>query len=234
MDLAASMPRNKDPLQIPEFPDLTFEIPLWENGCQAVAGLDEAGRGAWAGPVSAGAVILPADAEILTRLAGVDDSKQLSPAERTRLADVIKSGSASWGVGMSSAEEIDRLGIVPATRLAMRRAMENLDPKPQYLLLDYIRIPEIKLPQLSLVKGDARCLSIAAASILAKTARDAWMVTLDRDFPQYGFRLHKGYGTMLHRRALAEFGPCPYHRQSFKPIRVTETQVSLPDFQSNL
>ena len=159
-----------------------------------VAGIDEAGRGAWAGPVAAGAVILSVSKSIPDTLKDVNDSKQLSPKQRERLAGIIKTTCLSWGVGMASSDEIDQIGILPATRLAIRRAMEYLKVTPQHLLLDYITLPDINLPQTPLVKGDARSLSIAAASILAKTSRDELMIKIDKNYPEYGFARHKGYG----------------------------------------
>jgi ribonuclease HII len=203
---------------IPASPDLTFESPLWSEGWR-VAGLDEAGRGAWAGPVVAAAVILPSTVDVLTRLKGVRDSKQLSADKREFLAGAIRQSAVIWGVGSASNTEIDELGIVPATRLAMMRALEQLSPQAEYLLLDAIFLPENLLPQMSLIKGDQRSLSIAAASILAKTNRDAWMVEHSAHYQPYGFDHHKGYGTKAHRLALDESGPCLLHRTSFRPIR---------------
>ncbi|NPV74794.1 MAG: ribonuclease HII [Anaerolineae bacterium] len=200
-------------------PDLHFEISTWQSGLERLAGLDEAGRGAWAGPVSAGAVILPAESGLTAALAGVRDSKQMTPAERARWAAVIKETALSWGVGMASHEEVDQLGIVPATRLAMRRALEQLTAPPEALLIDALQLPEIDLPQSAILHGDALCLSIAAASVLAKTARDALMTAMDAIYPNYGFARHKGYGTSSHRAALEQLGPCEIHRRSFAPVR---------------
>lgn len=211
--------RHFDPSEIPLLPDLRFESELWKAGCTRVAGLDEAGRGAWAGPVSAGAVILPADPEIAARLNKVRDSKQMTPAERAFWVVEIKANAAAWGVGFASHQEIDQLGIVPATRLAMIRALENLGAFPDHLLIDALHLPQINLPQTSLIKGDARSLSIAAASILAKTARDGLMCQLDEQYPEYGFARHKGYGTAIHQAALQRIGPCAVHRFSFAPIK---------------
>jgi ribonuclease HII len=203
---------------IPAAPDISFEFPLWAEGWR-VAGLDEAGRGAWAGPVTAAAVILPQDPNILKQLDGVRDSKQIKPANRERLAAIICEVAAAWGVGSASNTEIDMLGIIAATRLAMQRALELLNPPPDYLLLDALFLPENSIPQTALVKGDQRSISIAAASILAKTSRDAWMVETSKTYGDYGFDRHKGYGTRLHQRALVDHGPCPLHRSSFSPIR---------------
>src|SRR5512133_1572326 len=203
---------------IPAAPDVSFESPLWAEGW-CVAGLDEAGRGAWAGPVTAAAVILPHDPGILKRLDGVRDSKQLKPAHRGSLAAIIHQEALAWGVGSSSNAEIDTLGIIAATRLAMSRALEMLMAPPDYLLLDAIFLPESSIPQVALVKGDQRSISIAAASILAKTTRDAWMIEMSKTYTGYGFECHKGYGTNQHQRALVDHGPCPLHRSSFNPIK---------------
>lgn len=200
-------------------PSLDFELTLWQGGCDRVAGLDEAGRGCWAGPVYAGAVILPADADILRRLDGVRDSKLMTALQRDRWEEEIKMAAATWGIGFASREEIDSLGILPATRLAMGRALSKLEPAPLHLLIDAVRLREVDLPQTALIHGDRLCLSIAAASVLAKTARDAYMRELDQQYPGYGFARHKGYGTAYHRQALAEMGPCAEHRQSYAPVK---------------
>jgi ribonuclease HII len=199
-------------------PDLIHERMLWSQGLLRVAGIDEAGRGPWAGPVVAGAVVLPPDPEVARALAGVRDSKQLSPRQRERLLAVIKAIAVSWAVGMVSAEEIDHLGILPATRLAMRQAADALCASPQALLVDAVRLPAIPLPQRNLIHGDALSLSIAAASIVAKVTRDRLMVEMDSMYPGYGFASHKGYGTPRHSLALRELGPCPLHRHSFAPV----------------
>jgi len=213
------MPARLDPAQIPVAPDLQFEQALWRQGVYLVAGFDEAGRGAWAGPVVAGAVILPNDLSILEKLNGVRDSKELSPKRRNELAPLIRAFALAWGVGESSAAEIDALGILPATRLAMMRAMQSLTVSAQHLLIDALFLPDVDTPQTALIKGDQRSLSIAAASILAKTSRDAWMVSSEAQYPQYGFARHKGYGTALHQQRLAEHGASLIHRQTFAPIR---------------
>jgi len=202
---------------IPPAPDLAFELPMWEYRWHA-AGLDEAGRGAWAGPVMVAAVVLPMDKTILPRLAGVRDSKQLKPAERAYLAKIIQS-ETTWAIGSASNLEIDEIGILPATRLAMSRALFSLKHPVDSLLIDALFLPDVLLPQVALVKGDQRSLSIAAASILAKTARDAWMCEAAEEYTLYGFERHKGYGTKLHQVSLANYGPCPLHRNSFQPIK---------------
>jgi ribonuclease HII len=201
------------------YPDLSFEIPLWESDVTLVAGLDEAGRGPWAGPVTAGAVILPFDPSLSTRLSGVRDSKQMTASQRTFWVEHIHQEAVAWAVAEASHLEIDEMGILPATRLAMQRALCQLSVSPAHLLLDAMFLPEEFLPQTKLIKGDARSLSIAAASVLAKTARDQHMLSMEEQFPGYGFAQHKGYGTRFHQEALRRLGPCPIHRRSFAPIR---------------
>lgn len=198
-------------------PDLTYEHDIWQ-ACELIAGLDEAGRGALAGPVCVGAVILPKNSPLLSStLSRVRDSKQLTSLERSHLAPAIQETALAWGVGFSSAEEIDQLGIVPATRLAASRALEMLPLFPDFLLTDFrLELPELDIPQAAIVKGDQRSLSIACASILAKTARDDLMYVLDEEYPDYGFIRHKGYGTLVHRDRIAAFGYSPIHRTTFK------------------
>ena len=213
------MKRKISPFGEQLYPDLSLELPLWQAGLQLVAGLDEAGRGAWAGPVAAAAVILPVDAGLCERLSGVRDSKKMTSRQRGIWAEQIQRVALSWGVGFASSDEIDALGIIAATRLAMQRALDGLHVPPVYLLIDALGLPEEELPQTYLPKGDARSLSIAAASVLAKTQRDALMAALDLQFPAYGFAFHKGYGTFRHREALHQWGACPIHRASFAPVR---------------
>jgi len=210
------MPRKFDRNLIPSQPDLRFERELWDAGARAVAGIDEAGRGALAGPVSAAALILPPGPGLRQALQGVRDSKQLTPARRAFWAERLRRLALGCAVGFASNVEIDELGIVPATRLAVRRALAALPLAPEHLLVDYLELPDCAIPQTSLVKGDARCLSIAGASILAKTARDQVLCQLDAEHPGYGFAGHKGYGTLAHRRALERLGPSPVHRRSFR------------------
>jgi len=218
-----------DPALIPDCPNLEFEQPLWAQGLRFVAGLDEAGRGALAGPVFAAAVILSPEPErVLRALAGARDSKQLCARAREELAGRIKAESAGWGLGWAEADEIDRVGIARAGRLAFCRALDALALPPEHLLLDYFRLPEKKLPQTALVKGDQRSLSIACASILAKTARDARMRAEEARFPGYGFARNKGYGTEAHRRAIAELGECALHRRSFR-LKDTNQLIPYPD-----
>jgi len=200
-------------------PDLTHESVLWAQGHLYVAGLDEVGRGPWAGPVVAAAIILPPDPAVAQRLAGVRDSKRVAPQERERLYALIQAEALAWGMGMADAEEVDALGLIAATRCAMKRAIAALSLPPQALLIDALRLPEVPLPQCSIVHGDALSLSIAAASILAKVTRDRLMIQMDATYPGYGFAQHKGYGTRAHAQALALLGPCPIHRRSFSPVR---------------
>jgi ribonuclease HII len=197
-------------------PDLTLEQVLWTSGWNHVAGMDEAGRGALAGPVAVGAVILPSAHPTLARtLAGVRDSKQMSPLQREKLAPRIQEVALAWAVAFATAEEIDMLGIMAATRLAAMRALHSLTMMPDYLLTDYLLVPDTEIPQTTLVKGDQKILSIAAASVLAKTGRDALMRELDATYPGYGLARHKGYGTFQHREALSRLKPCAIHRKSF-------------------
>jgi ribonuclease HII len=205
--------------QIPKA-DLSLETELWQAGYRAIAGIDEAGRGAWAGPVVVGAVILSSDTSALAPFLGqVDDSKRLSPAERERLFDVIRGHALAVGVGTAPADEIDRIGIVKATLLAMRQAVSALAIPPDFLLLDFLTLKDAPCPQRGLPHGDGLSLSIAAASIIAKVTRDHWMTAQEPGYPGYGFSRHKGYGTAEHRIALARLGPCALHRLSFRPVR---------------
>jgi ribonuclease HII len=207
--------RKFDLSTLPPSPDLTFEIALWSQGVRLIAGVDEAGRGALAGPVAAGAVILPVNPDLGSILSGVRDSKQMSPAKREVWAERVHNVACGYAVGFASHDKIDALGIVPATRLAVQRALETLMVQPQHLLVDFLDLPETPIPQTSLVKGDQRSLSIAAASVLAKTERDALLRQLDLLYPGYGFAQHKGYCTLAHQLALAKLGPSPIHRLSF-------------------
>lgn len=199
-------------------PDLVFEISLWESGVQTIAGLDEAGRGALAGPVAVGVVVLPNNPPLLTStLSGARDSKQMTPLERESLAPKIREVALAWAVGFAAPEEIDQQGIVRAVRLAALRALHQITLPPQYLLTDFrLELPQLDIPQRSILKGDARCLSIACASILAKTERDALMRQLDAQYPGYGLAKHKGYGTQAHRAAIERLGLSPLHRKSFR------------------
>ncbi len=207
-------------LPVKPTPNLEEEHDLLALGYRRIAGVDEAGRGAWAGPVYAAAVVLPLERpDLLRRLADVRDSKQLSPPQREALSGIIREVALAVGAGWAEVEEIDGLGILPATRLAMARAVRQLPGPVDALLIDYVRLPEVPLPQRALPRADACCLSVAAASIIAKVERDRRMVELDREYPGYGFASHKGYGTPQHRRALRQLGPSPLHRRTWGPMR---------------
>lgn len=197
-------------------------------GYQRIAGVDEAGRGPLAGPVVAAACILPPG----TLFENLNDSKQLTPEERQRLFDAITSTPhLVYGIGIADVETIDRINILHATFLAMRKAVDALPSSPDYLLIDGNQIPYFVIPTEAIVQGDAASISIAAASILAKVTRDKILHDLDAQYPQYGFKQHKGYATEQHLQAIAQFGPCPIHRKSFDPVRSLlnppPTQLSL-------
>ena len=200
-------------------PTLDYEEALWKQGFFAVAGIDEAGRGCLAGPVMAGAVILPAESGIAERLRGVRDSKLMTPAERDEMYDAVIREAAAWGAGEADNREIDRIGILNATKNAMKRAIGNLGMQPDHLLIDFVRLHDVTTPQIGLKHGDMLCLSIACASVIAKVTRDRWMQSeAARLYPQYGFATHKGYGTREHMEALRRYGPCPIHRMTFRPL----------------
>ena len=193
-------------------PDLSFETAALNKGFTAVCGVDEAGRGPLMGPVCAAAVILPED----VILEGVNDSKKLSEKKREALFDVIKEKAIAYSVAFASVEEIEEVNILNATYLAMNRAIEGLKLPADYALIDGNRVPKgIKIPCETIVKGDAKSLSIAAASILAKVSRDRLVLEYDKEYPEYKFALHKGYGTAAHIEAIKKYGPCKYHRPSF-------------------
>ena len=257
-----------------KFPTLNYELPLWEAGYTQIAGIDEAGRGAWAGPVCAAALILPPDPTLLRTLDRVRDSKLMTPLARETWAPRIRLAAAAWGVGFASAAEIDVLGILPATKLAATRALASLTSSPlppspglsffppsasssspsplpsssplpylplssllppapdpfspdpslfstlyslplDFLLTDFLIFPELECDQTALIKGDRLSLSVAGASVLAKTARDALMRQADRLYPGYGFARHKGYGTSQHQSSIHQLGLCEIHRKSF-------------------
>lgn len=208
-------------------PSLLHENELRSLGYALVAGVDEAGRGAWAGPVMAAAVILPPNADQVTDLRGVNDSKKLSATQRERCREAIERLAVAYAIGQSTNGEIDALGIVPATRLAMARAIAALPVKPHALLIDAVKLREVDIFQRSFNFADSISLSVAAASILAKTERDRTLRELAAQYPAYGFDAHKGYGTRKHAAALAEFGPASVHRMSFAPLKIfltAETQ----------
>ena len=205
-------------MPVSQFPTLTYEQEFWHHGFNLIAGIDEAGRGCWAGPVTAGAVILPADEGVLKQLTGVRDSKLMTTAQREKLLPVVQRTAVSWAVGWATNVEIDAIGIVPATRLAMKRAVSALSVFPEAALIDAVKLPDLEIPQNSMKFGDRLSLSIAAASICAKVYRDRWMMACDKIYPGYGFAQHKGYGTQHHRKALKEKGACAIHRFSFRPL----------------
>jgi ribonuclease HII len=202
-------------------PDLSRERRLWRRGYHKIAGLDEAGRGAWAGPLAAAAVVLPMEniSLVRTRLCHVRDSKQMTPAARSVAAEQIRQIALAWAIGAASAAEVDQLGPLRATHLAMQRALQALPLPPDHLMIDYLLLPHSPHPQSAFVHGDACSLSIASASVLAKVWRDSILRELDSDFPGYGFAAHKGYGTRFHAEALARLGVSPEHRKTYAPVR---------------
>ena len=202
-------------------PDMQEEAAAQAEGWHCVCGIDEAGRGPLAGPVVAAAVVLPAGYE----LPGLTDSKQLTAARREKLyTRLMQDPAVGKCIASASVEEIDSLNILRATHLAMRRAAEGLSPQPDFCLIDGLPVPGFPLPSRSIVKGDARCLSIAAASVLAKVTRDHIMQELHSQYPHYGWERNAGYGTREHLHALREHGITPHHRRSFAPV----TQAELP------
>ncbi|NJN94592.1 MAG: ribonuclease HII [Anaerolineales bacterium] len=205
---------------VPVLPHLHKELALREQGFRFIAGLDEAGRGAWAGPVAAAAVILPLDRPDLAELlAGLDDSKRLTSTQRDQFFELIRQTALAVGVGLAPAEVVDEVNVLEATRQAMQQALTELSFTPDYLLLDHVRLPAVNLPQDAFPKADQISLSVAAASVVAKVTRDRLMVQFSRQYPGYAFERHKGYGTSTHQAALAQLGPCCLHRRSYKPIK---------------
>jgi ribonuclease HII len=216
---------------------LQFESELWAQGFNLVAGVDEAGVAPLAGPVVAGAVVLARG----YKLRELDDSKKLDESTRDRLAERIKTDAVAWAVGVAEVEEIEILNIYHAGLLAMRRAVEGLNPAPDFILVDARKIPDCAAPQRGLIHGDALSASIAAASIIAKTTRDAMMVELDAQYPGYGLAEHKGYPTPRHVEALRRLGASPIHRRGYRPVRealglqpVQETLFDAAQTASNL
>ena len=199
-------------------PSFTEEKILEARGYQYIAGIDEAGRGSLAGPVVAAAVILPYHIEG-PWLNQVKDSKQLSPAKRESLFHHIHEVATSMGIGVVPYKIIDARGIIKATRLAMKLAIDQLSSTPEFLLIDYMCLPEVPLPQKGITNGDSLCFSIACASIMAKVTRDHLMIEFDGTYPGYGLAQHKGYGTKGHLACLRRLGPSPIHRRSFKPVK---------------
>ena len=196
---------------------LSFERKLWESGKTHVCGVDEVGRGPLAGPVVTAAVILPRDFSLL----GVDDSKKLTPAKRDELFERIKEAAVCWAIGRREPKRIDEINILEATKEAMLDAVNALPVRPDHVLIDAISLKGLELPQTSIIKGDARSVSIAAASILAKVTRDREMVEMAKIWPGYAFESNKGYGTKAHYEGLKALGPCPIHRKTFLPKEET-------------
>ena len=207
-------------------PDFELETELYRQGYRFVAGLDEVGRGCLAGPVAAGAVILPSSptGELFEL---VRDSKQLTALQRETAYDIITKSAQSYAVGWTTPAEIDRIGIAPSVRKAMRRAILKLAPAANHLLIDAISLHAVGLPQKSIIRGDSKSLSIAAASIVAKVERDRFMTSLAETRPSYGFESHKGYATRQHLDAIARFGPTQIHRMSFAPVRREAHRVEI-------
>ena len=198
--------RQEEPMDL-----WVYEREAFDAGIKLVCGVDEAGRGPLAGPVCAAAVMLPPGLEI----PGLNDSKKLTDKKRRELYDVITAQAVSYGIAFASEQEIDEINILQATFLAMERAMQTLSPQPQLALIDGNRNSGISMPSRCVIKGDAKCADIAAASILAKVSRDRYMLEMAEKYPEYHFEQHKGYGTKLHYAALREYGPCEIHRPSF-------------------
>ncbi len=206
-----------------------FERALWNYGTTRVAGVDEAGRGPLAGPVVAAAAILPAkwaESGLPSELEGLNDSKQLTPIQRERFFTfLVACNEVEFAIAQTDAAQVDELNILRATHQAMNSALAKLNPQPQHALVDGRAVKTMRLPQTAIIKGDARSYSIAAASVLAKVTRDRLMLEFDRQFPDYGFAEHKGYGTARHLAAIEKFGACPIHRKSFAPIRPKEREL---------
>lgn len=215
------------PIMKTAIPSFDREQQLWAQGYCSIAGIDEAGRGALAGPVVAAAVIAPRAGAAMGVWAAVRDSKQLSANARTALAPEIRMAATAWGLGCIDAALIDQIGIAAATRQAMAQAVAALQPAPDYLLLDWVRLPMVNIAQESHVKADAHIASVAAASILAKVHRDDVMTALAQEHPSYGFAEHKGYGTAAHLATLERYGPCTQHRRSFAPLATQLTLFSV-------
>ncbi len=201
-----------------QMPNYAQETELWADGYLRVAGIDEVGRGALAGPVMAAAVIVPQESSAAPVWQEVRDSKCLQPNQRNKLNKQIQVAALAYGIGVISPAEIDRTNIVIATRQAMCAAVTAIEPAPDFLLIDWVQLPQLRIAQKSLPKADAHIISVAAASILAKVHRDTLMIELGEHYPDYGFAQHKGYGTAAHLAAIERYGPCPIHRQSFAPI----------------
>ncbi len=202
-------------------PTFSEERALIARGLSLIAGVDEAGCGCWAGPVFAAAVILPLD----SRIGLVRDSKTLSLSQRERVVARVKEEATAWAVGTASAAEIDVLNIRGAGALAMKRAVEALAQRPEFVLTDAFNIPQLGIDQKNIIRGDSKVKSIAAASVVAKVARDLHLKELDEKYPGYGFATHKGYGTKMHQAALAKLGPCAEHRMSYAPVKAAMREL---------
>ena len=203
-------------------PSFSEENAMWNAGYGNVCGIDEVGRGCWAGPLVAGAVIFKAKTEVdVKELAQINDSKKITPKKREQLAEFIIYFAKHWGIGSVSSKELDKIGLSKANELAMERAVQNLGNKPDFCLVDGNIIKESRNIGLfkNIIKGDSKSISIAAASILAKVFRDKLMDSIHADYPEYGFRAHKGYGTSSHRKSIKKHGILPIHRKSFAPIK---------------
>lgn len=200
---------------MPKYPNKSFEKKLWAEGFEVVAGVDEVGVGAWAGPLVAGACVVTAK----TRIKGIRDSKLVTPKKREKLIREIKAKAVAWGVGIIEVEEVDQLGLAEAKREVFRRAVAELDREVDFLLLDGQGWKDFNLPVEMISKGDQKVFSIACASILAKVTRDRMMIELGKEFPGYGFESHKGYGSKTHQEALGKLGVSPIHRRSYAPIK---------------
>lgn len=198
-------------------PTQELEKTLRETGLKLVAGVDEAGRGSWAGPVVAAAVILP---EEISDNLGINDSKQLTPALRDGLFLKIQELAVAVGIGVVEVPEVDKFGVAQATYMAMAKAVGNLKPTPEFILVDGFKVNFAGVPSSGIIDGDAKSVTIAAASIIAKVARDRLMVELHNRYPRFGFAIHKGYGTKLHQERIAKYGVCPMHRKSFAPVKI--------------
>ena len=208
-------------------PNLKLENIFFQKGAEFIGGIDEAGRGPLAGPVVAACVILNSDFKINKEIQEIKDSKKLSAAKREKLIDIIFTSFTEVGIGLCDQITIDRINILQATFLAMKKAIGSLKQKPDFILVDgKIEIPCISVKQKAIIGGDNLALSIAAASIVAKVKRDEIMLELHEKYPRYGFDRHKGYGTKLHMEALRKYGSCPVHRRSFKPVALAEKQES--------
>lgn len=208
---------EKNPKRVPDSPDRLFwEKYYWDQSYKTVAGLDEVGRGCWAGPVVAAAVVL----KPYTSIPEVDDSKKIKPQKREELFDRISSQALAYAVSFVSVEEIDGINILEASKKAMCQALAQLSVTPDYLLVDGNQGLGVNTPQKLIIKGDSLSVSIGAASIIAKVTRDRFMVNLEKEFPQFSFAKHKGYGTTLHQKEIEQFGITEYHRKSFAPIKL--------------